>query len=262
MPQKKPDQIIIENEPLASRVFWVRSLLILLVLILCVGVALVMGVLIGRQQGIAKNPISSVSPCSTLATQPEANAKDKNYQEGYQAALKLARQKVAGLIPGMEAETHVLSGILKSIQDKNIVVTMDASKIDFFADGKVDKIFAIGPDIFVDQRVEKTVDQLNAEMKKYTADMDTFNKIKNQKDFDFGKTPFPFPPESFAINKIAFSNLKVGDLVQLSTKSNLESAEPFDAISIRLVSHVADLPNPTPPDAAPQASVPADLPRP
>lgn len=273
MPQKKPDTFINENKPSSPLAFRFWPLLILLVLILCVGIAFVLGVFIGRKESVSKNSPSPVATCPTSA-QPVANGKDKGYQEGYQAALKIARQKVASLIPGMNAETHVLSGPIKSLQDKNIVVTLDASQVDIFGEGKLDKTFVVGPDTSIEQRVDKTAEQFNLELKKYNADTETFRKNQGRKDFDLSKNPFPSFPASFTLNKITLSTLKAGDLVKLITKSDLGSADPFDAVSVLLVPHAAESANPilsaptTPSDIAPQVPVgvtpqpPVPLPRP
>lgn len=168
------------------------------------------------------------------------------YDQGYRDALNLARTKVATLLPRPREGGTILNGTIKSLQDNRIVVTLNASQIDFFLEGKTDKTFFVTPGTSIDQRVDKTLDQYNADLMKYNEDMDTFRATQDPASSDSALSLSPVPPDFFLSSIIALKDLKVGDPVEVITKSDLQSADPFEAVSVHLSARPPDLKSPGP----------------
>jgi hypothetical protein len=220
--------------------FWLQPLPLFLILVLSVGGALGLGMFLGRQEGDLKSLPPSVSSCPPCATQNEASTKDKDYQEGYKSALEFARQKVADIIPGMEGGAHVLNGHIKSIQSSSVTVTLDSIQIDIFSEGAVDKVFMVTPDTLIEKSNDKLIGLQQKEIENPTVPSQISKATESQTAPPTIHNRPPtntIPPQEppHVIKKISVGNLKVGDLVELKTESDLNSPDPLVAASIRLV---------------------------
>ncbi len=216
-----------------------------LILVLCVGGALGSGLFLGRQSENSNDLSTSLNSCPPCLALNTAGAKVDCYQEGYKSALDFARQKVNSIIPGAEGDVHVLSGYLKSVQDNGFVVTLDASQIDFFSEGSLDKIFVTNSNTLIEQSSDELIRQRQVVLE---APIPPSQIIKKSEDQTVSQptnnllptNPTPPPAPSLTINKISIKDLKAGDMVDIKTESDINSPDPLVAISVRLILRSSD----------------------
>jgi hypothetical protein len=196
-----------------------------------------------------KSVATLTSNCNSPSVD-ETGAKDRIYQEGYNDALKFAREKVSVFLPLGKAETRFLSGTVKSVGKENLIVTLPAQQIDFFSDGSVDRTLTLNPSTRLFFSADKSAEQYKSELEAYVEAWDSYKLNRDGAPIDLNDNPPPVKPEPYTSQSISLDGLKVGDLVELVIKSPLETQGPLAADSIRLLSSATSpSANPDPPVA-------------
>lgn len=142
----------------------------------------------------------------------EVGGKQGSYEEGYQAALGFARQRLydEGVVKD-EGKVYDLSATIKSISGQEITVEFEASDLDIFQKGMATKIAIIADDTIVEKYVRKSAEQIKKEEK------------ETEK------------PEEYDVQIIKVGDLKVGDNVRIRSDVDIRADDSFEVRSMELL---------------------------
>jgi len=151
--------------------------------------------------------------------------KNKSYQAGWDAA----RQKLAdsGFLPSLRAEIKSISGKIKAIDGHRI--TLETGLFDPLADESLTTRTVIADESIRVYSLEQR------DQNEFMAALDDYNKkIQTQLNGQTqAQTPLPIP-EMFNKKEIAFSDLKIGDNINVSSSENIKEAKEFRVTEINL----------------------------
>ena len=156
----------------------------------------------------------------------------KNYNEGYSAAMELARQKVEqkGVFIAAGANgTNVPRAIVKSVSGNKVLVEINSSLIDFFSEGTTTKTISITDATKIEQLTPKPIEEFNAEQ-------DKFRKyIEDSRGSELGPEDEQMsPPSPFYTKVMSASDLKEGDLISFYGNGDLSKSDSIEVSNITL----------------------------
>jgi hypothetical protein len=184
---------------------------------------LLLGFIVGR--------IDLRSDCPALALLPAEGSFDKGFESG----LEFAKRKLAEDSPMLFQDQplhEVRRATLKSIDGKNVTVELRASVLDFLKDGMTSRSVTISDNTLLERHTQKPIDEFMKENSLYVGQGVGNGKNINKDSNPADNIDKPAPPLPYIVEKIGLGDLKIGDIVDVHTASNLRTANTVVADSI------------------------------
>lgn len=159
-------------------------------------------------------------------------------QKSYDSALKYARDKLISANIIANSITSIKSATVKSVSGQNIVVEFNASEVDLFKDGKMTRTVQIPSTVVIEQRINKTSDEIKKIMDEYDKKMKTI--IADQKvGKDLSKEIKDLKgPEFYTVKKLQPKDLKIGDVLSVQSEKDIYTSQTFEANAVKLINRI------------------------
>jgi hypothetical protein len=156
----------------------------------------------------------------------------KTYQQGVNEVKNVVEKRLeeAGIIP--QSVVHINNATIKSINGQNLVVEFDAATIDFLQEGKVIKTVVASDGTTVEQRIPKSqeeIDKLISDFQKKSQEVQ--KNTKNGQEAEIVQPPLPY-----IVKNLKLSDLKVGNIISIESKTDVRKTDTIEAVSIQLLS--------------------------
>jgi len=156
----------------------------------------------------------------------------KTYQQGLDEAMNTVEKRLEtiGIIP--QTITYIGNATVKSINGQNIVVEFDAAAIDLLKEGKMTKTILVPDSVSIEQRIQKPQEELE---KLYVDFQKQADEI--QKKISEGQAVENIEPLlPYTVKTLQLSDLKVGEVISIESKTDVRQTDTIEAVSIQLIS--------------------------
>jgi len=156
----------------------------------------------------------------------------KTYQQGLNEAMNTVEKRLEskGIIP--QSVMHISNVTIKSITDQNLIIEFDAAAIDLLKEGKITKTVLVPAGMTIEQRIPKSQEEMEKMFTDFQKKADEIqNKINNGQNAEMIAPPLPY-----TVKILKLSDLKVGDVVSIESKTDVRKSDTIEAVSIQLIS--------------------------
>lgn len=195
-----------------------------------------------------------ISPSVTMIAEKSAAPVQNSYEEGYQAALAFARNRLfeEGIVAMDSEPLHFLQATVQSVDGQNVAMQMKASELDIFQEGMANKTVRVPAGLLVEEQIPRDEEEIAAN---YMA----FEKAYQEYEAALAENPdtvleIPMEPLPYTVQTFPIADLKPGDTLTVRTEADARTADAFDAVYLRLTSRMFEEP------VAPMAEEVMDMP--
>lgn len=181
---------------------------------------------------VVQNGVATCPACP----EAEKGMKTTSVSSDCEASVKDKLVSV-GLMP---ATVTSLNGVtVKSASGKNIVVEVDARYLNPLTDGKKTLTVTVPDDVKIEERVSKPIDSVMSALEEFQKKSEALNARSAEGEDVMSELIKLTPPVTFDIKNLSVSDLKVGDLISLTSEANIRESDTFSATEVQLISRAA-----------------------
>lgn len=170
--------------------------------------------------------------CPTCPTCPTVTTTKTVSQDCGERLIEL------GLIP----ETiNTLSGAtVKSVSGSSIIVEVNAATVDLLKTGILTKTVKVPSGVNIEEQVPKSSEEATKEFDAFQKKIDALNARAAKGEDVIEDMAKLTPPVSYTVKNIKISDLKAGDMISVTSDSDMRENDTFDAKSVTLVSRAPE----------------------
>ena len=193
------------------------------------------------------NQATQVSPSVGINTQnpdQKVEVKKGSYEDGYQAALDFARKKLdekgMPVLSFKDGRSMLFNVAVKSVSGNSVTVEFDASRLDVLSEGTATKTIIIPDTVKIEKHTPKDPVEIQKDSDKFKKSFEEFQKTaKTEEEMKNA----PEKPMTYTVENVNISNLKVGDILNVSYEADATNPDKLNAVYVELLNNPALIQN-------------------